>query len=282
MFIYYFITLVWCEWCIGKVIKLKKMQFKIYALIHIFQSHSVGRFGSLMLDIPELGHTKLTQLPLWIPYNSHRATFTTANMAHQRSALIRRRHFVATFVFLMHSWQCCQLTSTLSHHTHNTQTCTHTHVFVTLVLYICNQTGTKYAKHFWCLVCLKASSASCGCFSFPLLTVSSQRRAISPTVLNRQAPKKRERKKKGESEKLRLPLGRRWKKERDIAKKNQGVHFFFLIFLPECLSLNAFFSLLWLYSPPPTTNEQFTLTTMVHNIKLEQKGAVDILCRFCQ
>lgn len=114
-------------------------------------------------------------------------------MAHQRSALISQRHFVATFVFLMHSWQCCQLTLTLSHHTH---THTLTHVFVTLVLCICNQTGTKFAKHFWCLVCLKASSASCGCFSFPLLTVSSQRRAISPTVLNRQAPKKRERKKR--------------------------------------------------------------------------------------
>lgn len=251
MFIYYFITLVWCEWCIGKVIKLKKMQFKIYALIHIFQSHSVGRFGSLMLDIPELGHTKLTQLPLWIPYNSHRATFTTANMAHQRSALIRRRHFVATFVFLMHSWQCCQLTSTLSHHTHNTQTCTHTHVFVTLVLYICNQTGTKYAKHFWCLVCLKASSASCGCFSFPLLTVSSQRRAISPTVLNRQAPKKRERKKKREK-------ARNWdchwegdgKKRETLLKRTKVFTFFFLSFCQNASHWMPFFPSFDFIAPP--------------------------------
>lgn len=197
-------------------------------------------------------------------------------MAHQRSALISRRHFVATFVFLMHSWQCCQLTLTLSHHTH---THTLTHVFVTLVLCICNQTGTKFAKHFWCLVCLKASSASCGCFSFPLLTVSSQRRAISPTVLNRQAPKKRERKKKREKARNRDCHWEGDGKKGETSLKRTKVLFYNLsarMPLIECL----FFS--FDFIAPPRTNEQFTLTTMVHNIKLEQKGAVDILCRFCQ
>lgn len=208
MFIYYFITLLWCEWWIGKVIKLRKMQFKIYALIHIFQSHSVGRFGFFVrpkvVPKPYVWHPRIRAHQVNPTPSSNTLQFSQGNFYNSR------RHFVATFVFLMHSWQCCQLTLTLSHHTH---THTLTHVFVTLVLCICNQTGTKFAKHFWCLVCLKASSASCGCFSFPLLTVSSQRRAISPTVLNRQAPKKRERKKKGRKRETEIATGKEMEKK---------------------------------------------------------------------